>query len=187
MTATFMYRSIRCVVVVAGFSLVACGGDDGGGGSDPEDFLGNYQVRSHRENHQQGSPVPCSDAGAEIGPDDPGGAPYFAIAVDEDFGADLMVFQVCTGPGTGCSNTMFRLEAGEDGLESTRSNTSTAGSCNLYAGASRFSLDGEVATFEDRQWSRFDVLEADCTLEAADALIDTADCQDVVVWVGTRL
>ena len=106
---------------------------------------------------------------------------------ERDFGADLMIFQVCTGPGTGCSNTMFRLEPAEDGLESTRSNTSTAGSCNLYAGISRLSLDGDVATFEDRQWSSFDVPESDCTLEAADALIGTPDCQDVVVWVGTRL
>jgi hypothetical protein len=185
---TSMYSSISRVVMVAAVSLVACGGDDGGGGADPEDFLGNYQVTSHRENHQQGTPVPCSDPGEEIQPDDPGGAPYFAIAVDEDFDSpDLMVFQVCTGPGTGCSNTMFRLEPGEDGLESTRSNTSTAGSCNLYAGISRFSLDGDVATFEDRQWSSFDVPESDCTLDAADALIGTADCQDVEVWVGTRL
>ena len=34
---------------------------------------------------------------------------------------------------------------------------STAGSCNLYAGTSRFSVVGNVATFEDRQWSSFDV------------------------------
>ena len=75
----------------------------------------------------------------------------------------------------------------EDGLESTRSNTSTVGSCNLYAGTSRLSLDGDVATFEDRQWSSLDVPESDCTLEAADALSGTPDCQDVVVRVGTRL
>ncbi len=114
-----MYSSISRVVTVAAFSLVACGGDDsGGGGADPEEFLGNYQVTSHRENHQQGTPVSCS---------------------------------------------------------------------NLYAGTSRLSLDGDVATFEDRQWSSFDVPESDCTLEAADALIGTPDCQDVVVRVGTRL
>lgn len=185
---TSMYSPVSRVVMVAAVTLVACGGDDSGGGdADPEEFLGTYQVTSHRENHQQGSPVPCSDPGDEIQPGDPGGAPYFAIAVDEDFGADLMVFQVCTGPGTGCSNTMFHLEPAEDGLESTRSNTSTVGSCNLYAGTSRLSLDGDVATFEDRQWSKFDVPESDCTLEAADALIGTPDCQDVVVWVGTRL
>jgi len=184
-----MSRLISRVLAVAAVSLVACGGDDDSGGSvDGDDFLGDYQVTSHRENHQQGSPVPCSDPGVEIQPDDPGGAPYFRIAEDEDFDApDLFVFEVCTGPGTGCSSTIFHLEVGEDGLESTRSNTSTAGSCNLYAGTSRFSLDGAVATFSDRQWSRFDVRESDCTIEAAEDLIGTAECQDVVVWIGTRL
>jgi hypothetical protein len=190
MTFMVMSMSIARVVAVA-VSVAACGGDDddgGAGGTDPDDFLGTYQVTSHRENHQQGDPVSCSDPGEEIQPDDPGGAPYFAIAVDDDFDdPDLFVFQVCTGPGTGCSSTMFRLEAGGDGLESTRSNTSTTGSCALYAGTSRLSLDGAVATFEDRQWSRFDVPDSDCTIEAAEALIGTADCQDVVVWIGTRL
>lgn len=186
-----MQNWIACVAALS-ISTAACGGgddDDGGGSVSGEDFIGTYEVTSHRENHQQGEPVPCSDPGAEIEPGDPGGAPYFAVAVDDFFDdPDFLVFQTCTGPGTGCVDTLFRLEVGDDRLESTSANTQSGdGSCNLYAGRSQLVLDGDAATFEDRQWSEFDHPADDCTLEAAEALIGGPDCQDVVVWVGTRL
>jgi hypothetical protein len=181
-------RSWMVSLVAVSICFAACGGgDEGGGAANGEQFLGTYEVTSHRENHQQGSPVPCGDPGAEVEPGDPGAAPYFAIAVDDFFDdPDFLVFQTCAGPGD-CADTLFSLEVGGDRVESTRANTQAGdGSCNLYAGRSQLTLDGEVATFEDRQWSEFDHPADDCTLEAAEALIDGPDCQDVVVWVGTR-
>ncbi len=171
--------------------LAACGGDGGGEDGDDGggvDVVGNYQVTSHRENHQQGSPVSCSDPGAEIEPGDPYYAEYFALAVDDFFDdPDFLVFQTCDGPGTGCTDTLINLERVGGELESIDANTQTGNSsCNLYASRSFLTLEDDVATLEHRQWSDFDHPLDDCSIEAAEDLIDTPDCQDVVVWVGTR-
>jgi len=185
-----MRRSIAIAAAVAlSLSLAACGG---GGASKVrgEDFIGAYQVTSHRANHQQGSPVPCSDPGAELEPGDPSYAPYFALAVDEFLDdPDSLVFQVCGGPGTGCADTFIHLDAAEGGLESIDANTQGGGDspCNLYAARSLLTQDADVATLENRRWSAFDQPASNCTLDAAEALIDTPACQDVAVWVGTRL
>jgi len=153
-----------------------------------EDFIGTYQVTSHRENHQQGSPIPCSDPGPEVQPDDRSYAAYFALAIDSFFDdPDFLVFQTCDGPGVGCVDTSIQLDVVEGGLESTSANTQEGdASCNLYAGRSSLTLDGAIATLEDRRWSNFDHPASDCTLAAAEALIGTPECQDVAVWVGTR-
>jgi len=179
------------LALVLGLALAACGGgddDDGGDDASGEDVVGTYQVTSHRENHQQGSPVACDDPGPEIEPGDPSGAPVFAIAVDDFIDdPDFLVFQTCDDAGAECADTLIHLERSGNLFEKTDANTQTGdASCNLYAGRSSLTLSGGVATLEDRRWSDFDHPASDCTLEAADALIGTAECQDVVVWVGTR-
>jgi len=152
------------------------------------EVVGTYEVTSHRENHQQGSPVSCSDPGAEIEAGDPGYAEYFAIAVDDFLDdPDFLVFQTCEGPGTGCTDTLIKLERIGGQIESVDANTQTGNSsCNLYASRSSLTLEDGVATLEHRRWSDFDHPTDDCTLEAAEELIGTPDCQDVVVWVGTQ-
>jgi hypothetical protein len=185
--------SMRCPsarAILAVFALLAgCGG--GGDGDDGEgpDVVGDYQVTSHRENHAQGGVVSCSDPGPEIQPGDPGHSPYFTLAVDDFFDdPDFLVFQVCDGPGSGCTDTLIHLERTGDRFESISANTQEGEStCSLYAGRSALSLDGDVVTVEDRGWSEFDRPLSDCSVDAAEALIETPDCRDVVVWVGTRL
>jgi hypothetical protein len=172
--------------------LVACGGgddddgDDGGGGPD---VVGAYQVTSHRESHQQGDPVPCDDPGPEIEPGDPGFAPVFAIAVDDFLDdPDFLVLQTCGEGGADCVDTLVHLERTGDTLASTDANTQTGDdSCNLYAGRSVLTVADGTVTVEDRRWTVFDHPVDDCTIEAAEALVDTPDCRDVVVWVGTPL
>ena len=171
--------------------LVACGGgdddgDDGGGGPD---VIGAYQVTSHRESHQQGDPVPCDDPGPEIEPGDSGFAPVFAIAVDDFFDdPDFLVFQTCGEGGADCVDALIRVERSGDTYESIDANTQTGrGSCSLYASLSILTAADGSVTVEDRRWTVFDHPVDDCTVDAARALIDTPDCRDVVVWVGTPL
>jgi hypothetical protein len=189
-------RAMRCtssrVAAIALLLFVACGGGDGDGGdggdASGEDFVGSYQVTSHRESHQAGDPVSCSDPGPEIEPGDPGYAPYFALVIDEFFeDPDVLDFQTCDGPDSGCVDGGIGLERVGDRLESTSANTQEGnGSCALHASLSTLVLDGDVATLEDRRWSVFDHPVDDCTVEAAEALVESPDCRDVVVWVGTR-
>lgn len=171
--------------------LVACGGgggDDGDDGGGP-DVVGTYQVTSHRESHQQGDPVPCDDPGPEIEPGDPGFAPVFAIAVDDFFDdPDFLVFQICGEGGADCVDTSISFERTGDGYASADANTQAGdGSCNLYAGRTILTATDGVVTVEDRRWTAFDHPVDDCTLEAAEALVGSPDCRDVVVWVGTAL
>jgi hypothetical protein len=185
-----MLRPIaRATLASLSLVLAACGGgSDGGNPVDGEDFVGVYEVTSHRENHQQGEPISCSDAGPEVEPGDPLHAPLFALAVDDFFDdPDFLVFQICANGVTPCVDTPISLQVAEGGLESISANTQeSAGSCNLYAGRSFLTLENGVATLEDRRWSEFDRPVGDCTVEAAEALIDTPGCRDVVVWVGER-
>lgn len=170
--------------------LFACGGADGGGGDDGgPDVVGAYQVTSHRESHQQGDPVPCDDPGPEIQPGDPGHAPVFAIAVDAFFeDPDFLVLQTCGEGGADCVDTLVHFERTGDAFGSTDANTQeSGGSCSLHASRSVLTVsDGDV-TVEDRRWSVFDHPTDDCTLAAAEALLDSPDCRDVAVWVGTPL
>lgn len=185
---------MRCpsarVAAIALLVLAACGGGDAGDGGDAsgEDFVGSYQVTSHRENHQAGTPVPCGDPGPEIEPGDPGYAPYFALVIDEFFDdPDFLEFQTCDGPDSGCVDGGIGLERVGDRLESSSANTQEGnGSCALHASRSVLVLDGDVATLEDRRWSVFDHPLDDCTVEAAEELFDSPDCRDVAIWVGTR-
>ena len=169
--------------------LAACGGGDDDDGDDGQDVVGAYQVTSHRESHQQGDPVACDDPGPEIEPGDPGFAPVFALAVDDFFDdPDFLVFQTCDEDGAACLDTLIHLERTGDGLASTDANTQTGdGSCSLYAGRSTLTVGDGTVTVEDRRWTVFDHPVDDCTTEAAEALVDTPDCRDVVVWVGTPL
>ena len=163
--------------------VAACGTS----GPDGTAYLGSYQISSHRENHQQGDAVACDDPGPPIVVGDPAYAPYFALVAD-DFGDSIVAFQTCAGPGTDCVDTLLSFEVGDSQLISSGANSQTGGgtSCNLYANHAFVTLDGDVATLESRQWSSFDQPADDCTLEAAEALVGTALCQDVEVWVGTR-
>jgi hypothetical protein len=172
-------------VLGVGLILGACGGGGGGG----EAFLGTYAVTSHRENHQQGTPVACDDPGPEVPMTSPFYAPRFALIVDPFFeDPDFIRFQECDDGGT-CMDSLILVSPGGPGLFDESFNTQgSAGNCSLYAGRSTAALsdDGVSVTVEDRQWSQFDA-PGDCTLEDAEALIGTALCQDVVVWVGTRV
>jgi len=167
-------------------AIAACGA----GNVDGADYVGSYEVTSHRESHQQGDPVSCSDPGPEIEVGSALYAPYFAIVVDEFFAdPDFLEFQPCAGPGTGCEDTFIGLSTEADGLGESSANTQVGGGtdCTLYAGRTTFVLDGEVGTLEVRAWSDFDADPSDCTVEAAEALVGTALCQDVEIWVGTRV
>lgn len=185
-------RAMRSLPAALLLLVVACGGGDGGddeGGGGGPDVVGAYQVTSHRESHQQGDPVPCDDPGPEIEPGDPGFAPVFAIAVDDFFDdPDFLVFQTCGEAGADCLDSLIHLERSGDTLASTDANTQTGeSSCSLYAGRSVLTVTDGTVTVEDRRWTVFDLPVDDCTLEAAEALVDTPDCRDVVVWVGTPL
>jgi len=179
-----MTKHISIGVVLA--SLAACGG----GGPSSEDFVGVYQMSSHRENHGQGVYVPCDDPGSEIPDTNPSYAPNFAIIVDPFFNdPNFLAFQTCSSPDlASCVDTLISLSPGGDGLEDLSANTQSGGgtNCNLYAGRSSAVLQDTTVTVDDRHWDEFDHVGS-CELRDAEALRNNADCRDVVVWVGTKL
>jgi hypothetical protein len=177
-----MSEPIRWVAVV-GIIVSACGG---GAAERGKDFVGTYQVTSHRAHMVQGATVACSDAGAAVA----GGPAYFALIVDPFFDdPSFIAMQTCTAPGA-CTDTLDTFNPGGPGLEELSANTQVGGgaTCNLHAGRGTVSLDGDVAHIEVRSWFQaIDVPQSDCTLGRAEALRGTADCRSVEFWDGTRM
>jgi hypothetical protein len=163
--------------------VAACGGGSGQSGAD---FVGTYAVSSHHMNMMQGTTVACTDAGPSVA----NGPMYFALVVDPFFNDPSFIkMQTCTQPGD-CTDTLDTFNPGGPGLEELTGNTQTGGgaTCNLYAGLGTVMLTGEVAHVEVRNWfDSIDVAASDCTLDRAEALRATPDCESVEVWDGTRM
>jgi hypothetical protein len=173
------------LVTLAATSATGCGGGPNG-----EDFIGLYTTTSHRENTGQGMYVPCTDFGPEIMMTSPSYAPYFAI-VEDDFFEDpnALELKTCATPDlAACVDVFFPLTVGGDGFEQVDANTQTGGgtSCNLYASQTYGKLEGGELTIEAWHWDAFN-FPGDCTLENAEALIETNDCRSAVRWRGTKL
>lgn len=169
---------------IIGVMLVGCGG--GGAKPSGQEFVGTYQVTSHRMNMLQGGTVACSDGGPQV----TGGPADFALIVDPFFNDPSFIkMQTCTAPGA-CTDTLDTFNPGGPGLEEDSANTQVGGgaTCNLYAGQGTVTLAGGVAHVEVRSWfASLDVAAADCTLARAEALRATPDCETVEIWDGTRL
>jgi hypothetical protein len=176
-----MNALIRWIAVV-GITAGGCGGAEKGG----QDFVGMYQVSSHRAQMGQGTTVACSDAGAAVTT----GPAYFALIVDPFFDdPSFLTMQTCTAPGA-CTDTINTFNPGGPGLEELSANTQDLGdgTCNLHAGHATMALDGDVAHIEVRTWFQGSVPQSDCSnLSRAEALRATPDCRSVEVWDGTRL
>jgi hypothetical protein len=176
-----MSAMIRWMTVV-GIAAGGCGGDAKGG----QDFVGTYQVMSHRAQMGQGTTVACSDAGAAV----VGGPAYFALIVDTFLDdPSFITMQTCTAPGA-CTDTINTFNPGGPGLEELSANTQDLGdgTCNLHAGHATVALVGDVAHVEVRSWFKGFVPQSSCSnLSGAEALRDTPDCRSVEVWEGTRV
>lgn len=173
------------VIIAATISLGAAGiGGCGGSGPSSEDFVGVYTMTSHRENHGQGQYISCSDAGAEVPSVSAGYSPYFALVVDPFFDdPDFLQFQRCTGPDLAtCTDGFMSLMPGGPGMQYESASVS---GCDLYAGLTTAVLEDTQVTITDKNWDNF-TATTNCTLEAAEALRQTDDCRDVVVWIGTK-
>ncbi|HTJ46955.1 MAG TPA: hypothetical protein VL463_32855 [Kofleriaceae bacterium] len=163
--------------------VAACGGGSTRSGTD---FVGTYAVTAHHMNMMQGTTVACSDSGPSV----TNGPMYFALIVDPFFDDPSFIkMQTCTAPGT-CTDTLDTFNPGGPGLEELSANTQTGGgtNCNLYAGHGTVTLTGDVAHVEVRSWFESPNLQSsDCTLDKAEALRSSPDCETVEVWDGTRM
>jgi hypothetical protein len=179
-----MSAMIRWMAIV-GITAGGCGGD-GKDGKDGQDFVGMYQVTSHRSQMGLGTTVACSDAGAAV----VGGPTYFALIVDTFLDdPSFITMQTCTAPGA-CTDTINTFNPGGPGLEELSANTQDLGdgTCNLHAGRATVSLVGDVAHVEVRTWFQGSVPQSDCSnLSRAEALRATPDCRSVEIWDGTGL
>lgn len=165
--------------------LAACGGG-GGGLSGGEDYLGTYQVSSHRRNTPAGADtIACDDAGAET----TGEEQYIKIIVDEFFeDPNYLEMETCDTSPADCTFTLMSFEAHGDHLIKQNWNTQIGGGspCQLYASEDYATLTAGVIHVEHREWyAGTDDSEADCDLDKAEALLTTPDCEMVEYWDAT--
>jgi hypothetical protein len=166
--------------------LVACGGSGGAGSTDVTPFIGVYTTTSHSRAEMPGGNVSCTSAGDPV----TSAAPFFRVAVDTFFmDPDVLGVANCTDAGgTMCIDALVTLHAGGAGLEDESANSQTGGGvmCQLYFGHASATLTG--GTIQIEVLSKFDapnIASSDCTLERAQALKSSPDCQSVERWVGT--
>ena len=164
--------------------LTACGGGDGGG--DAQRFIGLYAATSHRFNDGNATTVPCGDAGAEVG------EPAYVRLVEDEFFEDpnILTLRECdtTDEGT-CTDVFDNFHGGGDGLLYENFNTQTGGgfTCQLYASRTEGTLteDG-ILHLASRHWYEMSD-DPDCPLDAAEALLDSPDCETVETWDAQTL
>jgi hypothetical protein len=173
----------RCVVVL----LVACGGGSDDGGGDVTPFIGVYATTSHTRAEIQGSSVKCTETGQPVTRP----TAFFRLAVESFFmDPDVLTVSNCTdAAATMCTETLVTLRAGGPGLQDESANSQTGGGvmCQLYFTHSTATLNG--ATVQIETLEKFDapnIASRDCTLQRAEALASSPDCQSVERWTGTR-
>jgi len=175
----------RCVVVVS--LLVACGGSSDRAGGDVTPFIGVYATTSHTRAELPGDNVPCADPGEPV----VSPAPFFRLAVDTFFmDPDVLGVSDCTdAAGTSCRDAFVTLRAGGPGLEDESANSQTGGglSCQLYFSHAEATLTGTKLEVESLdKFDAPDISSSDCTVQRAEALSNSSDCQTVERWTGTR-
>ena len=176
-----LWRSVSVLVV-----LVACGGNDGGGG-DVKAFVGVYATTSHALAQMQGGKVSCTDSGSPV----TSAAPFFQLAVDTFFmDPDILRLSECTdAAATMCVDTFVTLRAGGPGLLDESANSQTGGGvmCQLYFTHSDATLNGRTVQIETlEKYDAPNISSSDCTLQRAEALASSTECLRVERWTGTR-
>lgn len=162
----------------------ACGGS---GGDDGAAFLGVYQVTAHVAAQGQGAPIACDTAG------DPVATPAFVkLAVDEFFDdpSFIRLSECDDAAGAVCTETLTLFNPGGPGLVTESANSQIGGGfpCQLYYRKATATLAEPALRLElIEKYDGTDRPAAQCTVEAAEGLAGSADCQRIERYDATRV
>jgi|JI10StandDraft_1071094.scaffolds.fasta_scaffold189298_3 hypothetical protein len=172
----------RIVALVIG-TLAACGGDDGDGAA----FVGVYQVTAHTMAETPGSQVACTATGpAVVGPR------YVKLAVDDFFDdpSFIRLSECDDAAGATCSETLTLFNPGGPGLIEESANSQIGGGfpCQLYYSKATAALTGAALHIEILdKYDGTDRPASACTLEAAEGLASSTQCQRAERYDATRV
>lgn len=174
---------MRWALGIALASAAACGGS----GDDGAAFLGVYQVTAHVAAVGQGAPIACDAAGTPVT------TPAFVkLAIDEFFDdpSFIRLSECDDAAGAACTETLTTFNPGGPGLITTSANSQIGGGfpCQLYYSKATATLAEPALHLElIEKYDGTDRPAAQCTVEAAEGLAGSADCQRIERYDATRV
>lgn len=170
-------------LIVFALALVGCGGSD-----DPPDLTGMYMIDTRTESRAiaGGAKATCVAEGPAVT-----GNSFVRIGIDNEFGGTL-VYSLCNvADGTDCSEQFnsFHANGGKWEIGPATSAAFSGGLCTLYhsEGSATAPADGKLR-LEIKTWRvNSSAPQSECTLEAADDLSSSPDCDEHIVITATKV
>lgn len=174
---------MRRAVGIALVSAAACGGS----GDDGAAFIGVYQVTAHVAAVGQGARIACDAPGTPVAT-----PPFVKLAVDDFFDAPrfIRLSECDDAAGTACTETLITFNPGGPGLITTSANSQIGGGfpCQLYYTKATATLAEPALHLElVEKYDGTDRPAAQCTVEAAEGLAGSPECQRIERYDATRV
>lgn len=174
---------MRRAVGIALVSAAACGGS----GDDGAAFIGVYQVTAHVAAVGQGARIACDAPGTPVAT-----PPFVKLAVDDFFDDPrfIRLSECDDAAGTACTETLITFNPGGPGLITTSANSQIGGGfpCQLYYSKATAALTGAALHIEILdKYDGTDRPASACTLEAAEGLASSTQCQRAERYDATRV